>query len=124
MHRMVRLSIESSRNGGWTVCDRCRVAASPQARMLGLLGRRAPDPGEGLMITRAFAIHTFFMSFAIDAVFLDASHLVIGVRSRLRPWRAAAVRGAAAVLELAAGETDRRGVVVGQRLRFEAAGRR
>jgi uncharacterized membrane protein (UPF0127 family) len=119
MRQMVRVSIESSRNGGWVVCDRCRVADSPPARMLGLLGRRALDPGEGLMITRAFAIHTLFMSFAIDAVFLDARFSVIGVRSRLRPWRATAVRGAAAVLELGAGEAERRGVTVGQRLRLD-----
>src|ERR671935_2411920 len=110
MRQMVRVSIESSRNGGWVVCDRCRVADSPPARMLGLLGRRALDPGEGLMITRAFAIHTLFMSFAIDAVFLDARFSVIGVRSRLRPWRAAGVPGAGGGLAAGAGEGAGRGV--------------
>src|SRR5919201_6427068 len=103
MRQMVRVSIESSRNGGWVVCDRCRVADSPPARMLGLLGRRALDPGEGLMITRAFAIHTLFMSFAIDAVFLDARFSVIGVRSRLRPWRGGGGRGAGVRVGVAAG---------------------
>ena len=119
MRQTVRVSIESSRNGGWVVCDRCRVADSAPARMVGLLGRRALDPGEGLMLTRAFAIHTLFMSFPIDAVFVDAGLSVIGVRSHLRPWRAAAVRGAAAVLELGAGEAERRGVAPGERLRLD-----
>jgi len=74
------------------------------------------------MLRPASAIHMFFMRFSIDAVFLDPDLSVIGIRTRLRPWRAAAVRGANAVLELAAGETERRGVAVGQRLRGETVG--
>jgi len=74
------------------------------------------------MLTPASAIHMFFMRFPIDAVFLDGDLAVIGIRSRLGPWRAAAVRGANSVLELAAGETERRWVRVGQRLRLETVG--
>ena len=58
----------------------------------------------------------FFMRFAIDAVFLDRDGVVLDVVAGLRPWRMATRRGARAVLELAAGECERRGVRAGERL--------
>jgi hypothetical protein len=57
-----------------------------------------------------------FMRFPIDAVFLDRELRVVKVASDLRPWRAAGSRGAKAVLEIPAGEAERRGVTVGDRL--------
>jgi len=57
-----------------------------------------------------------FMRFPIDAVFLDRELRVLKVASDLRPWRAAGSRGAKAVLEIPAGEAERRGVTVGDRL--------
>jgi hypothetical protein len=50
------------------------------------------------------------MRFAIDAVFVDKENRVVKVAAEIRPWRAAACRGARAVLELAAGEAERRGI--------------
>ena len=122
MRQVIQVSIEGGRGHGAVVCERCELAASPWTRMRGLLGRRSLDPESGLMLRPASAIHMFFMRFSIDAVFLDPELSVIGIRTRLRPWRAAAVRGANVVLELAAGETERRGVAVGQRLRVETVG--
>jgi uncharacterized protein len=59
------------------------------------------------------------MRFPIDAVFVDGELRVLAVRSALRPWRIAGRRGARAVLELAAGEAERRGVRVGTQLMLE-----
>jgi uncharacterized membrane protein (UPF0127 family) len=84
--------------------------------MRGLLGRRELPEGEGILLRHAGSIHTFFMRFPIDAVFLDREHRVLRVASGVRPWRAAGAKGAKAVLELAAGEAERRGVQVGERL--------
>jgi uncharacterized membrane protein (UPF0127 family) len=56
------------------------------------------------------------MRFPIDVVFLDRELVVVGVETDLRPWRFAARRGAKAVLELAAGESGRRGIRRGERL--------
>jgi hypothetical protein len=50
------------------------------------------------------------MRFSIDAVFLDRADRVMKVAAALRPWRAAACRGARSVLELPAGEAARRGL--------------
>jgi uncharacterized protein len=104
------------RENGDVVCDRCVVADSPASRMKGLLGRSALRPGEGLLLRPASAIHTAFMRFPIDAVFLDRDSRVVGISGEIAPWRTAARRGAKAVLELPAGESARRGLAVGDLL--------
>src|SRR5437667_363339 len=45
--------------------------------MRGLLGRDRLEPGEGLLLRPASAVHTFFMRFPIDAVFLDRGLVVL-----------------------------------------------
>ncbi|MBA2615394.1 MAG: DUF192 domain-containing protein [Actinobacteria bacterium] len=101
---------------GRTVCERCVVAGSPLARMRGLLGRKALPAGEGILLRPASSVHTAFMRFPIDAVFLDVDGRVLRVAAHLNPWRAAGCRGARAVLELSAGESERRGVRPGDRV--------
>jgi len=104
------------REDGTVVCSRCIVAESPLARMRGLLGRRNLPSGEGLLLRPAGSIHTGFMLFSIDAVFLDRDDVVVKIATDLAPWRAAGARHARAVLELPAGECERRGLRVGDRL--------
>lgn len=99
-----------------TVCERAVVADRPLARMRGLLGRSELPREEGLLLTPAPSIHTAFMRFEIDALFLDRELRVLRVASRLRPWRAAAKRRSRSVLELASGEAERLGVRVGDQL--------
>ena len=103
------------------VCERCTVADRALARLRGLLGRSELRAGEGLLLRPTPSIHTWFMRFPIDAVFVDGELRVLAVRSDLRPWRMAGRRGARAVLELAAGEAERRGVRVGTQLMLEGA---
>ncbi len=101
------------RADGVVVCEHCTVADSPLPRMRGLLGRRNLGSEEGVLLRPAGSIHTFFMRFPIDAVFLDRDGCVLRVVQSVRPWRTAAARGARSVLELRAGESARRGVAVG-----------
>jgi uncharacterized membrane protein (UPF0127 family) len=101
---------------GRTVCERCTVADTPLTRLKGLLGRSELPRGEGLLLRPASAVHTWFMRFPIDAVFVDRDLVVVDVAAELRPWRAAGRRGARAVLELAAGESERRGIRPGDAL--------
>jgi uncharacterized protein len=92
------------------------VADSAPKRMKGLLGRDSLPENEGLLLRPAGSVHTAFMRFPIDVVFLDSSDQVLDVRAEVRPWRIAAVRGAKAVLELPAGTAARRGIEPGMRL--------
>ena len=108
------------RADGAVVCERCTLADSPLTRLRGLLGRDGLDPGEGLLLRPASSIHTFFMRFPIDVVFLDRALVVVAVADRIEPWRAASQRGAKAVLELPAGESSRRGISVGDQLTLAA----
>ena len=98
------------------VCERCAVADTFLTRLRGLLGRRDLPRGEGLLLVPSPSVHTAFMRFAIDVVFLDRHGTVVAVEPELRPWRTAAKKGARAVVELAAGECGRRGVAPGDRL--------
>ena len=101
---------------GEVVCERCLVADSPWSRMRGLLGRRGLESGEGLLLRPAGSVHTFFMRFPIDVVFLSRDGEVLKVAPALPAWRTAAARRAKAVLELAADEAERREIRVGTRL--------
>ncbi len=104
---------------GRVVCERCAVADSFVTRLRGLLGRRELPRDEGLLISPSSSIHTWFMRFPIDAVFLDRDLGVVGVAADVHPWRFAWRKGARQVLELAAGEAAARGIDVGDRLRLE-----
>jgi uncharacterized protein len=92
------------------------VADTVLARMKGLLGRKELASGEGLLLRPASSVHTCFMRFPIDVVFLDRELRVLALTTNLKPWRAAARRGARAVLELPAGECERRDIRPGERL--------
>jgi uncharacterized membrane protein (UPF0127 family) len=98
---------------GVVVCTDCRIAKDPWSRMRGLLGRRNLAEGEGIFLRPASSVHTYFMMFPIDVVFLDRTLKVVRVVPRLRPWRAVWRRGATAVVELAAGRVDACGLAVG-----------
>jgi uncharacterized protein len=95
---------------GDVVCESCLLAETAFSRLRGLLGRSGLSSGEGMLLRPASSIHTGFMRFAIDAVFLDSAGRVVKVAADLRPWRMAACSGARAVLELPAGEAARRGL--------------
>ena len=92
------------------VCERCRVADNPFTRMRGLLGRSELPAAHGLLVKPAPAVHTFFMRFPIDVVFLDRDFVVVGVEPDLRPWKFAGRRGAHAALELRAGRAEELGI--------------
>ena len=106
---------------GAIVCERCSLADSPLRRLKGLLGRSGLDGGEGLLIRPTSAVHTWFMRFPIDVVFLDRGLCAVRIVPTLAPWRAVADWRAKAVLELAAGECERRGLDTGDCLRFSDA---
>jgi uncharacterized membrane protein (UPF0127 family) len=95
---------------GTVVCERCLLAETSFARLRGLLGRSGLSSGEGLLLRPAGSVHTAFMKFTIDVVFLDRDLRVLKAVPELVPWRTAGCRGARAVLELPAGEASLRGL--------------
>jgi uncharacterized protein len=102
---------------GVVVATRVEVARSFGARLRGLLGRSSLEAGEGLVIDPCSSIHTFFMRFPIDVVFLGDDDRVVAIIPDLRPWRATRFYAAArSTLELSAGTAARTGMAVGDRI--------
>ena len=118
---MASRTAKLQREDGRVVCEHLLVAARPLRRMRGLLGRSGLSEGEGILLRPAGSIHTFFMRFAIDVVFLDRDLVVLGIEPSLAPWRTAGRRGAKSVVELASGECERLGIQVGDNLAVVAA---
>jgi len=100
------------RADGQLVCC-CRVASSFASRFRGLMGVAQLPPGTGLLLPRTSSVHTHFMRFPIDVVFLDSERRIVSIAPALRPWRFAKAKHSDSVLELAAGECDRLGLTVG-----------
>src|SRR5919197_5495625 len=105
---------------GRVVCEHCVVADTTLRRLRGLLGRRELRPGDGLVLRPGWSIHTAFLFFPIDVVFVNADQVVVKVVRNLKPWRASTCRGARDVVELAAGEAARRGIKAGDRVAWAA----
>ena len=118
---MASRSASLTREDGRVVCEHLLVAARPLRRMRGLLGRAELPSDEGILLRPAGSVHTFFMRFSIDAVFLDRDLVVVGIEPALGPWRTAGRRGAKSVVELASGECERRGLEVGDVLAVAAS---
>ena len=104
------------REDGRIISESVQVADTTGRRMRGLLGRGRLEPGHGLLLRPAWSIHTGFMRFPIDVVFVDHDQIVIRIEHAMRPFKTASCRGAREVVELAAGECERRGLEVGDRV--------
>ena len=112
----MKTQVTLARENGAVLCGNCVVAETMLRRARGLLGRAELPLGEGILLRPASSIHTFFMRFPIDVLFLDRNLVVRKVVHRLGPWRMAFGLGSKSVLELPAGEAERHGVAPGERL--------
>lgn len=66
---------------------KAKVARKLVERIRGLIGTKDLPSDEGMLILKCNAIHTFFMSFPIDAIFLDKNDNVVKTVKNIRPWR-------------------------------------
>lgn len=106
------MRLVNKRNGD-TVASVVEIAATRSTRRKGLLGRASLDSATALVLSPCFAVHTAFMRFAIDVVFVSRAGMVRKVVS-LPPWRMAVDIGASAVIEFAAGAAQ--GIQIGDRI--------
>jgi uncharacterized protein len=88
---------------GSVLATRLEVADSGPKRNKGLLGRKGLAAGEGLWIIPCESVHTFFMQFPIDLVYLDRKHVIKKVREGVPPWRISVCFSAHSILELPSG---------------------
>lgn len=95
------------------------VADTSAKRRTGLLKHQRLEAGEGLWINPCESVHTFFMKFPIDLVYLDKHRKVRKVRNAVPAWRVSACLLAESVLELPAGTARQTGTLPGDVLVFE-----
>jgi uncharacterized membrane protein (UPF0127 family) len=98
------------------VAEHVELADTRASRRRGLLGRSRLDPSRALILIPCFSIHTAFMRFAIDVVFVDRQGVVVRVVENIRPWRLSVGLRAHAAIELAAGTAASTDVRRGDRL--------
>ena len=108
---------------GEVLAETVESAHTHGTRRRGLLGRDSLDPSTALVLSPCWAVHTAFMRFSIDVIFLDAQDTVLRLVTELVPWRIAACASARTTVELAAGSLRGRDLVVGDRLRFARVAR-
>jgi uncharacterized protein len=95
------------------------VADTSAKRRTGLLKKNKLEHGEGLWISPCESVHTFFMKFAIDLVYLDKKKFVRKVRHAVPPWRLSACLTAHSVLELPSGTVAETGTQPGDQMVFD-----
>ncbi len=87
------------------------------ARAIGLLATRTLSPSSALWLRPCASVHTVGMSYPIDVVFLDPQGQVRKMVCHLQPFRMAACRRAASVMEFRAGTAERLRIQVGDQLK-------
>jgi uncharacterized membrane protein (UPF0127 family) len=92
------------------------LALTRAARRRGLLGRDGLEPGRAMLIAPCSSIHTWFMRFPIDVIFVTRDGRVVKTRAAMPAWRLAVAPGAYAVVELPAGAIAKSHVGIGDRL--------
>jgi len=85
-------------------------------RMKGLLAWSRLEPGQGMWIEPCSSVHTFFMKFELDLIFLDNQSRVKKTVNTVHPWRISCCFGARITLELPAGTLTQAGIENGQSL--------
>jgi hypothetical protein len=87
-------------------------------RSKGLLGRKSLPSGGGLWIVPCESVHTFWMQFPIDLVYIDRGMRVKKLRNNVPPWRLSACLSAHSIIELPSGTIRNTLTQVGDTLEF------
>lgn len=72
---------------GEVICEQMIVANQFFSRLKGLMFSESIPNGDGFLINPCRSIHTFFMLYPLDLVFLDENYKVIKVLENFKPWR-------------------------------------
>jgi hypothetical protein len=108
---------------GIVIGDAIDIADTSEKRTVGLLKHKELRPGEGLWIVPCEGVHTFFMKFAIDLVYIDKKHIVRKIVPNVAPWRMSICLPAHSIVELPAGAIAPGSTCKGDQLAFEPVDR-
>ena len=105
---------------GTLLGDAIDKADTSATRKKGLLSREGLDPGTGLWIVPCEGVHTFFMKFALDLVYIDRKKVVRKAVRNVAPWRMSLCLPAHSVIELPVGVIEASGTQKGDQLEIGA----
>lgn len=125
MHQVITISGYDRRmlrvtHDGNVIAEACRLADNPLSRLVGLQFARRFERGAGVLLKPCNAVHTCFVRFPIDVLFLSSDGHIVRLIPEMKPWRLSpVVRGASQTLELPAGTARAWNLAEGDRLTFE-----
>ncbi|MBD3264370.1 MAG: DUF192 domain-containing protein [Candidatus Omnitrophica bacterium] len=117
MFKKVRYEIVN-KDGKAYVAKNAYLAGGVYSRFLGLMFKKQMEKDSALVFYKAPSIHTFFMRFPIDIIFLDRQLRVIKITPYLKPWRIVNCFGSFATVELPGGRVREIGLKEGDLLEF------
>ncbi|OGI04142.1 MAG: hypothetical protein A2Y25_05820 [Candidatus Melainabacteria bacterium GWF2_37_15] len=107
-----------NKTSGKVLVENLEVADSFFTRMKGLLGRNNLPEGEGLHIIPCNDIHTFFMKFEFDAIFIDKKNIIRGLVENMQPGKVKFCFPAHSVIELCKGSISKTDTRLGDEVQF------
>ncbi len=114
----VKRAINTTKN--LVVAEHVKMADNYFSRLKGLMGAPGLPEGHGLWITPCADIHSCFMRFEFDAIFVDQEGRVVHLIERMKPWRMTPwIKGSKAVLELDGGVIAKTGTALGDTVVLE-----
>lgn len=101
------------------LADNIKIANNPFSRMKGLLGKQKLNSGEGLHIMPCNSIHSCFMKFRFDAIFLNKKNEVVAFIENMPAWKFSKIYFSAySVVELSSGIIKETETNIGDVLEF------
>lgn len=103
------------------IANQSEIAQTIFSRSKGLLGRKCLNKGEALIIKSCNSIHTFFMQFAIDVIFVDKNDRVVRAIENIKPFRLSPIiLKSSYVIELSVGAIRSSSTQAGDQLKIES----
>ena len=105
-------------NKNIVVCENVLVASKVTERVMGLMFKKELSRKKSLLISPCNSIHTCFMRFSIDVIFIDKKNVIIHIIRKMKPWRFSLLYlKSKKVLELNSGSLGS-DVIIGDQLEF------
>ena len=107
-------------NKSCILADKIFLADKFLSRLMGLLSFKSLEKNQAMILRPANSIHTFFMRFPIDLLFVDKNNRIVKTVSCMRPFRATSIcLKSQFVIELPAGTIDAKNTSIGDCLQIQ-----
>jgi uncharacterized protein len=106
------LIVNTTRNSA--LSTNSHIARGYWRRLFGLMGKKPLSQGEALIIDPCSSVHTHWMRFAIDVIYVNKEHALVWIDHALAAWKIVHFyKKIRYSVELPAGTFDASGIQVG-----------